>query len=282
MQQALDFLQGVISAHSRKARHHKWTPFLFMGITHLLACQTYFVIYYKQTEVSSTSSRKGRLLIRARLGYCRLISFHDMDNKKIIEKALKGEDYSADIKDFTPEQKTAFNLELSNTADSEARTNLAKAQGLRKSAEEAERKAQEGNKGQSEQFRKEQVDKAASRLFTQFSIPEDKRQSILETFKKIDSGKIDSDLIFNDLKIAYAASNADTLIDAETKVKEGVANAARHNAGAAFSQNFQPTPDGKEYSKEAKALVTEGLKKGIVIKIEDAERIAKQGFDRKL
>lgn len=203
-----------------------------------------------------------------------------MDNKKIIEKALKGEDYSVDIKDFSQEQKTAFNLELSNAADAEARTNLAKAQGLRKAADAAATRVNDAGTAASEQFRKEQVEKAASRLFSQFSIPEDKKQSILDTFKKIDSGKIDSDLIFNDLKIAYAATNADTLIDAENKVKEGTANAARHNAGAAHTQNFQPTPDGKEYSKEAKALVTEGAKKGISIKIEDAERISKQGMER--
>lgn len=210
-----------------------------------------------------------------------------MDNKKIIEKALKGEDYSADTVDFTPEQKTALGVEILNAADAAAKAELAKVNGLRQEGQriiaKTEEEKKKGEQTFTDKLRDEQIQKAKTRFYSDKAFPITEEQKVLldAEFKRLDTGKIDADLIFNDLKKAYVAVNADTFLAEREKSIEDKANAARYNAGASFASHAAASPDGKEYSQEAKAAVAAAQKQGLKLSLDAAEKVVKQGMDRK-
>jgi len=89
-----------------------------------------------------------------------------------------------------------------------------------------------------------------------FTVDEAAKTQILTEYSKNNSGSIDADLIFNDLKKCYALVNSDSLIDTKQKAAKMEKDAAAFNAsGAGFNGAGAGGADDKtEYSSAAKDL----------------------------
>lgn len=215
-----------------------------------------------------------------------------MDNKVIIEKALKGEDYSVEVKDFTDEQKTKLSLEIRNAAEASSKEELDKVAALRKEKQRLEEKPLEPPKkpdvppadDKMKQFRDEQVIKAKGLFFTQFKLDDAQKAALEAEFTRLDTGKMDADLILGDLKRAYAVINADALIDTQQKFNKGMTEAERRNA-MMVDQSGINSPENDKFSPEAKKLYMEWQKAGIIgptYSLEAAQRVVSSGNSRQL
>lgn len=207
-----------------------------------------------------------------------------MDKSKIIEKALEGQDYTEDIKDFSDDEKLALNLEIKTKADEAAKTALDKAVALRKEAARVENKLNpEGKKDETPkdddgftQFRKEQVEKAKNRLFSEYELTDAQKAEVVSKFEKLDSGKTDADFIYNDFVSAFAAANSTDLVSAKKQIDENKKNANDFNSQGAFNQGTQSIPDEAKYSEAAKTIYRAWQKAGYgpEYTIEKAQKVA--------
>ena len=211
-----------------------------------------------------------------------------MDNKEIAKKILSGEDVSTLIKDFTDEQKISLNKEILAEGENAKKAVLEEVTALRK---EKNRVNDLANKkpddpkpeinDQQKQFRSEQVIKAKNRLMSEFGLKPEEMTKVEEAFKTIDSGKIDSDFIFADLKKAYVTVNPDIFIDAKRNVENFQRNAvdaladAANGGGSGAGGN-----EGKKYSDKAMAWAKEAKKQGIELTAEQAESTLEKGLKR--
>ena len=126
------------------------------------------------------------------------------------------------------------------------------------------------------QFRDEQIGKAKTKFFNDFKISPEKQAEYEATFKGLDSGKVDSDLIYKDFIRAHGAINADTLLGSD-KTLEDQKEQARLAAIAAAgrSEGAPPGKEPKKFSDEA-----ENLAKNAGISPEAAEKQIKGGMKR--
>lgn len=203
-----------------------------------------------------------------------------MDIKEIAQKSFAGEDVSSLTKDFTDEQKVAFTkaeLELATNAKNEA---LGEVTALRKEKTRlADLTSKQGEDFQ-KQVRSEQVDKASAKIAAEFGLSPEEVAKVRETFTKVDTGKVDADLIYEDMKRAYVVVNADSLIQAKKDKEQFEKNAAEFNSGAAAggSSNGGGSGSGdKQYSQEVHDMVKEAGKRGVQLTLEQAERGMKSG-----
>lgn len=134
-------------------------------------------------------------------------------------------------------------------------------------------------KDQGAQFRQEQVDKARDKFFKEYNVPAEKQAEYLEKFKALDTGKVDSDLIYQDFVGVHAFLNKDTLLKAQQDqiesqriADEELARQANGGQGGGGHQDAPP-----KYSKEA----TELAKKAGITE-ESANRQITEGMERKL
>ena len=205
-----------------------------------------------------------------------------MDTKEIVQKALRGEDYSNDVKDFDETQKSNLSLAIRAAVDAEVKTKREELTAITK--EKERRQAQLDNppkdtKKDTEvltQFREEQVLKAKQKFFSdpKFSLNEQEKTELEETFKRLDSGKVDADLIFNDLKKAFAFIKSDSLLTAGDKLKEFEKNAVMFGVQSAKSTTGSGTGDDNKYSEAARDLHNKWNKAGYSNKtLDDAQRI---------
>lgn len=218
-----------------------------------------------------------------------------MDNKAIIEKALKGEDYSELVKEYTDEQRAQLNIQIRDAANAEAKASLDRAKALKL---EEERKAKKLNESPdpsnnpalaqedtAKKLREENIGLAREKFFSDpaFPLNDQEKAAFEEEFNKLDSGKMSPELIIKDMKKAYAVVKSDELISAAQKAADMKRNADFYNAGGAFNQGSQPSPDDAKYSPAARKLYADWAKAGITGKtLEDAERVATQGLKRNL
>lgn len=97
------------------------------------------------------------------------------------------------------------------------------------------------------QFRQEQVKKAKDRLYATVTLTEEEKAKVEENFTRLDTGKIDSDLIYTDLLSAVAASNPDqylTLSQRQAKQEEDARAEIERQAAAG-----EAPPAGQERKK---------------------------------
>jgi hypothetical protein len=98
-----------------------------------------------------------------------------------------------------------------------------------------------------ERFRREQLEKAQERFFKEFGYEDYKlKDELMANFEKYDSGSLDSENIYRDLKRAHVAMNPDKYIEIENRVKRSqeAAKAAMADAsGSAFAQGSLPEGD---------------------------------------
>jgi len=105
-----------------------------------------------------------------------------------------------------------------------------------------------------EKFRREQLDKAKDRFFKEFGYEDYKlKDELMANFEKYDSGSLDAENIFRDLKRSHVAMNPDKYIDIENRVKKAQEAAKFENASAsdsAFAQGSLPDGDFTDLDQE--------------------------------
>lgn len=145
--------------------------------------------------------------------------------------------------------------------------------GLREARRSLEGKAEETTekkKAEDEemsQFRKEQVEKARRKLVEQFGLTEEEEQTVMSTFSRLDSKRVDADLIFEDMQSALAASQAKNFVslykddkEARKKAEAEIAAQMAGGAGAGQSQESKVDPKVKAFADE-KGLSVEDAQK---------------------
>lgn len=213
-----------------------------------------------------------------------------MDTKQIVEKALKGEDYSSLMTGLKPEEQAQAMLAIRDAADSESRIKLEAVRGLR----EAEKKITEENlkknaAGVSDiftKFKSEQIQKAKDKFFsdTRFSLSEEDKKVIESEIDKKGIDSADSDFIFNDIKKIYGSLKVDQLIIDKEKAVSNARSAEEWKAGQAGGNVTVNSPDTAKYSQATVELFrqfqAQGFKK---LTIDDAKKmIENPGLTRKL
>lgn len=218
--------------------------------------------------------------------------------KKVTAGELSGEALDAEVAklDITGQ------AELARLSKESAKTSLSEASALRKErdrandmktqaekdAEDAATKAEEARKaaegGQApakaddtmSKFREEQKNKAIARLKSDMKLTDEQTTQVVEHFAKIDSGLVDADNIYGELKGAYAFVHRDTLLtaDAEKRKREQeAADAAAEGAGGAEGE-----PSGSQAPKYSEGV--KDLAKRANITPEAAKKLATEGTKR--
>ncbi len=208
-----------------------------------------------------------------------------MDFKVIIEKALKEEDYSADISALPAEEQPKAQIAVNSALKKVGDETLAKVSGLRKEKQRIEedltKKQQDNSTATLEAIRSNAMNRGKNKFFSNpvFKVSDEQRTQIESELAKATATFVDEDQVFTELKKIYATLNVDTL------VKNGEENMAfRQNAQDFNSMQANGgstgagSPDPSKYSKEAQELHKQWLKAGVKDKtLEDAERIVKRG-----
>jgi hypothetical protein len=203
--------------------------------------------------------------------------------KDVLEGKIKKDD-------LTPEELIGYKTYVSDLSKEEE----AKVTGLRGARQAEEKKLADlkaeaerltnGGSGdtppehpQMKQFRIEQVLKAKNRLWATIKASDAEKTIIEDKFSRLDSGKVDSDLIYEDLLSAVAASNPKKFIelsgDDERRKREAEDEIARQAGGAGGSGGSGNEP--KKFSDEVL-----NLSKDAGISPEAAQRQVSQGNKR--
>lgn len=203
-----------------------------------------------------------------------------MDTKLIVEKALKGEDYSSLIKDMGEDEKSKVILAIRDAADAEAKAKLKEVSGLR----EAERALKEKKDGETkdvlETFRKEQLEKAKKKFYSDPDFPLTDTQKTAMEAEIVKRGVIstDSDFILEEFQRIYGYLNIGTLISDKKKAVEGAKNAQKFTSHGAGGQNSGPTGDPDKFSQPVKDLWQKVVESGHVnFTLDDAKRQYEKG-----
>lgn len=209
--------------------------------------------------------------------------------KGYLNDEVSSDDFEAELNKLTPEDKTKFY----ETIPAETRTALGKkseellgkVSALRKEKARIETPPvpPPAPTDFATKMRKENVDKASTRFFTDFKIPADLQAHYLELFKTNDSGHVDADLILNDFKRIYAAENSAELLSIKDKFEGFEQGADEFNAehgGAPGGSGDGSGGSGKKYSPEVYEWVKESAKQGVKISLEAAERVLNRGLKR--
>lgn len=211
-----------------------------------------------------------------------------MDYKNIVEKAIKGEDYTADIKDFTDDQKKELSLEIVKGAKIASDAELVKVVALRKEGERIAPKAPAVEDAGFNKFKDEQEAQAKKEFFSNpdYPLTDAEKVTFENTYKKLYSGEVSKEGVTSVLKMAYGAVKPDELVSARKKVAEGEEGARRYNAGAAGASGSGPTEaEMDKYSAATKQLYSDWQKAGYTgpnYTIERAKKISEGGLTRKL
>jgi hypothetical protein len=205
-----------------------------------------------------------------------------MDTTKIVEKALKGEDYSVDIKDFSDEDKTKVTIAIRDAADVAAKANLAKLAGTGKEIQRREEK--EKNEAKEDQvfqtFASEQLAEAKKTFYSNpdYPLTDAQKAQVEAEFK---TNKVDAKLIAEDLKKFYVSLDPDKFLKASKRATELEKGAAQFNAGAAGGPSNTGAPgDESKYTPAAKNLFSMWRQQGLTKKtLDDAQKLVNRGFD---
>jgi len=127
------------------------------------------------------------------------------------------------------------------------------------------------------QFRDEQKQKAIQKFKSDFGLSDEENQVILENFKKIDSGKVDAEFIYQDLVGAYAFVNKDKLVEADKERQAREAAAATANAENAGGMQGKPN-NGNQPPKYSDTVTNVAQKAGITL--EAAKKVVEEGTKR--
>lgn len=195
-----------------------------------------------------------------------------MDTKEIVEKVLKGEDYSTLVKELTPEKQTEALIAVRDALDSQVKNkqgDLKKATddliSVRKGIKDIEDKGKPPIPDVLETFKKEQLEKAKRKFFSdpRYPVTAEQRQKIETQIEGRGITSTDSDFVFDEIKQIYGAITVDTLIDEREKAVKGQQGAARFvQSQAGAPQGSGGTPDPDKYSTQVQELWSAVVKSG--------------------
>lgn len=235
-----------------------------------------------------------------------------MKPEEILEKATAGELSGEKLTEAVSGLSVEDQAELQRLSKESAEKSLGEATALRKErdranelktqaekdaeeaakkaeeAAEAARQAQAGGGQQSPKgdetmtnFRKEQVDKAKARFRNEHPDMNDEQfNEVFSHFERFDSGKVDADNIYSELRGAYAYVNRDTVLSAaEEKAKREREAAEAEEEAAAGAQGGDPTgSQPPKYSEETKKLAKEaGISEEAAAKVESEGNVRQYG-----
>lgn len=209
-------------------------------------------------------------------------SHNAMDFKEIAKKVIEGANADELTTTLSDKDKSEVWKEVAvgrkKIADDELAVIEARRQ-ARKQIEQDEAgtraKAEDTVRGQ---MRSEQIDIALniaeSKLQAKgIKLTPEAKLKLKEDFRPFDSGKYDATLIVSDLLKAYAATNAEKLIDDAGQRAVYEQNAAMFTSGAASAAfTGAGTPGEPEMSPEVRDTMREAQKQGISLTKEQAER----------
>lgn len=214
-----------------------------------------------------------------------------MDIKELVKKVVEGASPDEATKDLDPKQQSEFYSELAVQrkvkADEELKIIEARRLESGRLKTEQDTVLATAEVKIRSQMRGEQIDIAFGRAeekLTQkgITLSPEERIKLKDDFRTFDSGKFDSTLIVNDILRAYAANNAEKLIDFSSRFMSSEQGAANFNAGSAGGGTAGGgTPPTKEYDPQVMAAVRAGQKFGISLTPEEAERGLRAGSDWK-
>jgi hypothetical protein len=203
-----------------------------------------------------------------------------MTPEELLEKAktenLSKEELSEMVNDLAPDEQIKFR----NLAAQEAKDTLSQMTALRAEKNRVESKIKESEAPAAPtpdpmaKFREEQLLKAEIKFKQDFKLSDEEFTTIKDQFGRVDSGKIDADLIYRDFVGAYAFVNSDSLLAAQKRqenMQQGAANATTAAAGT-FSGDPSSGEGQKEYSPEVKALAEQAG-----IPVEEADKYLQEG-----
>ncbi len=195
-----------------------------------------------------------------------------MNTQQIVEKALKGEDYSVDIKDFSDEDKTKVTIAIRDASEAAAKESLAKMSGIKKESER--REENEKAKASFETFHAEKIQKVKTKFLSDpdLALTDVQKAKIEADFK---TSKVDEELILEDLQAYYAGLNSKKLLEDSKRLREHQKNADDFMAGqAGGGGSGGGSPDDDKYSAAAKDLFKAWQKEGYKKKtLADAQRM---------
>jgi hypothetical protein len=186
-----------------------------------------------------------------------------METKEIVERVLKGEDYSVLVKEVPAEKQPEILLAVRDALDSQVKglkVDVKKSTedliGVRKGIEDIRAKGEAKIPDVLESFKKEQIEKAKRKFFSDPRYPVSAEQRIqIEnelTAKGITS--TDADFVFDEIKKVYGSLNVDTLVAEREKAAKGAQGAAKFTTGQAGGSNTGPSGDPDKYSKGVRDL----------------------------
>ena len=186
-----------------------------------------------------------------------------MDTKEIVEKVLKGEDYSALVKEVPEEKQMEVRLAVRDALDSQVKAKVGDVKkatedliSVRKGIDDIKAKQNADLPNVLDSFKKEQIEKAKRKFFADARYPVTAEQRILIeneiTAKGVTS--TDSDFVFDEIKKIYGSINVDNLVAEREKAVEGARGATKFTTRQAGGGNTGPTGAPDKYSKGVREL----------------------------
>ena len=210
-----------------------------------------------------------------------------MDTKEIVERVLKGEDYSVLVKEVPADKQPEILLAVRDALDSQVK---AKQGDVKKATEDliSVRKGIDDIKDKKnaeipnilESFKKEQVEKAKKKFFSdpRYPVTADQRIQIENELTTRGVTSTDADFVFDEIKKVYGAINVDTLTDAVEKARKGANGATKFIIGQAGGSNSGPTGDPDKYSPVVRELWQKVVESGHKnFSLDDAKRLSEKG-----
>lgn len=206
-----------------------------------------------------------------------------------LEKYLNGEitkeQYDAEVAKLTPEDKAKHDEkmltpEVRAQMSAAATKELEKVEGIRQERRRLESTPPKKDTDYAATLRKENVEKAAQKLFSTYSIPVEDQQHYREVFENNDSGHVDSELIFGDFRRIYAAEHSDELLSAASRLasmEQGADEFNAANGGAAGGAGAGGSDNAEKFSPTVMEYVKEAAKKGIKLTASDAKKVLDRG-----
>jgi len=207
-----------------------------------------------------------------------------MDTKVMVEKALKGEDYSSDIENLTDDEKILVKKDVLKAFGDKEKEEKDKLIGLRQAQEAVDKKNNDSKSAESkfiEDFKNNQLAKAKSMFYSKFQFKDEAAKQAFESTFTTD--KADAELIFNDLRKHYAVANVDKLLGLEEKVSQFEKGAIDINAFQANASSGGGNSGGDDkYSKATRELFADMRNAGFKnVTLDSAQNMVSKGTDWK-
>jgi len=186
-----------------------------------------------------------------------------MDTKDIVDRVLKGEDYSVLLKEVPEEKQLDVRVAVRDALDSQVKQKVGDVKkatedliSVRRGIDDIKSKKEDSINNTLETFKKEQLEKAKKRFFSdpRFEMNDEQRKIMESEIQSKGLQSTDSDFAFEELKKVYASLFADVLLEKIEKNMRGSQGAARFIQGQASGSNTGPTGDPDKYSQAVRDL----------------------------